>query len=87
MGTADVYRFATSVEQKLGMEVTLFEFDVIDDPRNTSLRFPGLHRGLAALVHLLATGLHWRASGLHPSTSALSTFHPPLIHPQGSNIF
>lgn len=32
MGTADVYRFATLVEQKLGMEVTLFEFDVIDDP-------------------------------------------------------
>lgn len=33
MGTAeDVYRFETLAEQKLGMEVGLFEFDVIEHP-------------------------------------------------------
>lgn len=33
MGTAeDIYRFETLAEQKLGMEVSLFEFHVIGHP-------------------------------------------------------
>ena len=59
------------------MEVSLFEYDVISLGMRPS-KFLGLHKGLTALLALLATCLHWSAPGLSPSPSALSTFPSSL---------